>query len=374
MNRTAEARVLHVLEATLGGTMRYLENVLSASYGPELAMGFAYATVRADHQLEPMLERARRSGWQLYPIDMCREISPLQDARSLLELLRIVRQFRPTILHCHSSKAGGLGRLASLLMWPRPQIVYSPHALSAGSHIHLWIEQALKFLTNEFVAVSDSERQQILSHRLAAPNRVDVLYPVVEVDYFQPRSQDEARHYLGLPVGPVVVSVGRLTAQKNPLRFLQIIHGLKSEVPDVFAIWVGDGELREKFVSEQRRLGLAGCVSLAGWQSDVRPYFAASDVVLSASEFESFGYIVAEALSMERPVVASRVCGTVDILRGELAVNLFDTADEAVYLLAKLLFDERLAGRIAKHGRLEVRNRFGAEQMRHKLPLCYGLS
>ena len=370
--RTRVPRVLHILEATLGGTMRYLENLLSASADANIDTGFVYAMERADHQLAHMLRQAAQSGWQLFPIDMCREIAPQRDAASCWQLAKAIRQFRPDILHCHSSKAGALGRVASFACSPRPQVLYSPHAL-AGKRHHLLIEQTLKRITSAFVAVSDSERDQIVSYRLADRAKVEVLYPVVDVEHFYPADAADARHQLSFPDKPIVLGVGRLTEQKNPLHFLQVITRLRDHIPDVLGIWVGDGHLHRQFLSEANRLHLAGSIHLTGWQSDVRPFIAAADVMLSTSRFESFGYMVAEALAMQKPVVATRVCGTVDIMRDELAANLFDVDNtgEAVQLLTYSLQNTQFAHGIGLLGRRVVQQRFSKDQMEAKLKTYY---
>src|ERR1700722_18668974 len=70
-------RVLHVLEATLGGTLRYMENIAEATEGLGLVSGFAYGTARADSRLKPFLECISSRGWSSYPVDMARQVHPL---------------------------------------------------------------------------------------------------------------------------------------------------------------------------------------------------------------------------------------------------------------------------------------------------------
>ena len=136
--------VLHVLEATLGGTLRYMENIAEATQGLHMVSGFAYGTERADSRLEPFLARISNLGWRCYPVDMTREVHPLHDLKACLRLRQIIAHFAPDIIHCHSSKAGALGRAAVFFQRRRPARVYSPHALAAplGS-IYLEIEKIL---------------------------------------------------------------------------------------------------------------------------------------------------------------------------------------------------------------------------------------
>jgi glycosyltransferase involved in cell wall biosynthesis len=308
-------RVLHVLEATLGGTRRYLENILDAFLQVPIDSGLVYSTLRADAGFHTLLSDLNKSGWSTFQINMCRSVKPGSDVKSLFQLHRAIKAFKPDILHCHSSKAGALGRMAAMLDGTPPHVIYSPHALAVNMRrLYMRVECCLAGATDMFVAVSDSERQQIIDLRLAKPAAVKVVYPCVNTEYFTPMDGQETRRRLELHSGPVVIGIGRLTYQKNPVEFLRVLHRLRADRADVQAIWVGDGELEKEFNDVVRQLRLDKILRIIPWTDDIRPYLAASDITLSTARFESFGYVVAEALAMTKPVVASRITGTVDIL------------------------------------------------------------
>jgi glycosyltransferase involved in cell wall biosynthesis len=367
-------RVLHVLEATLGGTLRYMENIAAATEGTQIVFGLAYGSARADSRLQPLLERARAMGWFTYSIDMRREIGPRNDFSAFVKLRQAIGRFKPHILHCHSSKAGALGRAAASFRLRRPICLYSPAAIAAplGAK-YLKIEKMLAPYTDRFVAVSDSERAEIVGWSLAEQSSVDVVYPWIDQGYFKPSPQHQARVSLGFGPGPVVLGMGRLTAQKDPTSFVAIIKQLRLQHPDVKAVWLGSGEGERSFRNAVAEASLEGVVRLIPWQHDVRGYIAAADVLLSTSIFESFGYMVAEALSMELPVVATDITGTCDIMRGELRDWLYPVGhyERAVRLLSALLRDPGKALAIGRVGRSEVKRRFTAEHMRGALMGSY---
>jgi len=367
--------VLHLLEATLGGTRRYLGNILVAGRARAFKMGLAYATSRSDSTFGSLLREIQAAGWDTFPVHMRREIRPWSDARAVFSLRRVIQVFRPDIIHCHSSKAGGVGRLAVLSLVPRPRVVYSPHAVAAHlGRRYLLLERLLTPLTDRFVAVSDSERRELIQLRVAPADRVEVVYPVVEIDRYTPRDQAEARRLLGIAARrPLVVGIGRLVPQKDPLSFLRVITLVRQQIPSVFGLWLGDGELRREMERAIHAASLADTVSLAGWQPDVRAYIAASDVVLSTSRYESFGYVVAEALAMERPVVATAVAGVRDVLVGELAALQNPPGAEAAAAarVISLLENTELARRLSGIGRRLVAARFSEEQMGSRLEAVY---
>ena len=380
-------RVLHVLEATLGGTLRYIENLMEALAPLSIPTGFAYGISRADHRLEPALGRARQLGWQLYEIPMQRPVQPLADAAALLALRRAMQAFQPTLVHCHSSKAGALGRVAGKTLRslnPRPRLVYSPHALAPSAH-YLRIEKMLCGLTDRFLAVSASEEEQLRLLGLRTPEEAGIVYPTIDGSFFHPADRADARTALGLPHAPrLLVGIGRMTEQKRPLDYLDVLARVRTQVPGCLGIWVGDGELRNAFTARAVQLGLQDVVQVTGWVPDVRPYIAASDVVLSTSAFESFGYNLAEALAMERPGVGSRVCGTVDVLdvfdstsasgparpHSDVLFRVGDAAD-AAGCVVPLLESPALAQELGRQGREKVLRCFSSEAMRRDLVRFY---
>jgi glycosyltransferase involved in cell wall biosynthesis len=370
------AHVLHVIEATLGGSMRYVDTVISTTAGLPFQFSLAYATLRATPALEVALQKARACGWQTFQIEMTRNIAPRQDLRSAIDLVKLYHQLRPDIVHCHSSKAGALGRVASLCSpFHRPRLIYTPHAVAARlGKQYLFAERALVPLTTRMVAVSDSEADELMALKLTSPGKFNVVHPVVDCDYFNVWERSQARLALGLPQDiPVIVAVGRMTAQKAPLAFLPILKKVIAEFPQARGIWVGDGELKEKFFEAARQQGLEDKVTVTGWRNDVRPWIAAADLLLSTSEYESFGYMVAEALAMERPVVATNVTGTCDIMNAELAPFLFPPGDttRAAELIGGLLRSPGLSARCGRVGREKVAERFGSAAMRNSLDVLY---
>jgi glycosyltransferase involved in cell wall biosynthesis len=178
---------------------------------------------------------------------------------------------------------------------------------------------------------------------------------------------------LGLGKGPLMIAIGRLTHQKDPISFVEIAAAVRRRVPSVRAVWVGDGELRGAVEERIAALNLQDAISITGWLEDVRPYIAAADLFVSTSRYESFGYVTAEALAMERPVVASKITGTVDVVKHDVEHQLFTPfdVDAATKRAAFLLSDPLLAAAIARRGRAFVNAEFSVEATRRGLAVAY---
>lgn len=354
-------RILQVLEATLGGTRRYMEDIFAACSDRGHDNGIVYASARADRGFLDLLERMRAAGWQTFHLDLRREVNLRNDLRHARELRAIFSRFRPDIVHAHSSKAGAVARIANVLRRKHSKLVYSPHAVAVHlGRTYLWIERILGTQVDVLATVSASEYREIQELALVPVHKLRIVTPTIRSDYFVPRRRDDARTELSYGDEPRIVTIGRLVPQKDPLGFLEIVRCVREHVPDLRAVWVGDGELRAAMDARVRELGLEESVSITGWTSDVRPYLAASDVYVSSSIYESFGYVTAEAYAMDRPVVASAVTGTTDIVTLDTEISLYAAKDYAAAGRAtiQLLTNSALSREIAKRGRERVLDAF----------------
>lgn len=367
-------RVLQVLEATLGGTRRYLEDVFAACTDEIHTCGLAYSTARADASFFDLLERMRSAGWQTYDLDFRREIDMRRDLRHAYRLRRVLESFQPDVVHAHSSKAGAVARIANFARRRRARLVYSPHAIAANLNAtYALLERALSSQLDILSAVSRSEAIQLEALRLVPTRKIRIVSPTIDAAHFAPRSKGEARRELGFGNEPRVVAIGRLSGQKNPLGFIEIVDRLRHTIPNVRAMWIGDGELRDAFTERIRARGLTDTISLAGWAYDVRPFIAASDLFVSCSEYESFGYVTAEAIAMERPAVASAIAGTTDIVTLDTDRCLYPPGDYAAAAIraAYVLGDRDAAKTIATRARENLLATFSAETTRRQLLAAY---
>lgn len=106
-----------------------------------------------------------------------------------------------------------------------------------------------------------------------------------------------------------VIFLGRLSKQKNPLFFLEIIDKLRKDIPSVKAIMVGNGELYDEIEKEISERSLSQNVSLVGFQKNPYSYIAKCKVMCMPSLWEGYGLAAVECLAFGKPVIASPVGG-----------------------------------------------------------------
>ena len=188
--------------------------------------------------------------------------------------------------------------------------------------------------------------------------RVVVVENGVDAEMFRPGSRTEARQALGITLdGPIIVSVGHLSARKGFQRVLRVMPKLLPIHASVRFVIVGGpgGEPNNKPALDAlvRALGLEEHVVFAGPQPPTRvaEWLNAADVFVLASDYEGCPNVVLEALACGKPVVATRV-GHVDKMVPDYAGILVDSADDETALsraLDQALTTKWDGGRIRAH-------------------------
>jgi len=246
-----------------------------------------------------------------------REIRPLLDLRSLWRLYRLMREYRPSIVHTHTAKAGLLGRVAARMA--RVPIVvhtYHGHVLRAyfgpvKTAAFRWLETGLGRVTNVLVAVSQAVKQDLVGLGVAPASKIRVIPLGLELsglDGELPRGR--LRGDAQVPDGaPLVGVVGRLVPVKDVGTFLRAARIVRQRLPECRFAVVGDGEERRQLEAEAGRLGLHGAIHFHGWRRDMDGVYGDLDVVVNCSLNEGTPVALIEALAAARPVVAGHPSG-----------------------------------------------------------------
>ncbi len=255
--------------------------------------------------------------------DLGRAIRPLNDVRAVLQLYRLMRRERPEIVHTHTAKAGALGRIAAL-MARVPVVVHTYHGHVLSGYFHplaslffRGVERTLAHATDALLTVSESVKEDLVRLGVAPPGRMRVLPLGLDL---QPLAGSLPRGTLRREANwssdsRVVGIVGRLVAIKDVDTFIDAAALLASRTTDIRFAVVGDGEERTRL--EARAVAILGDrIHFFGWRKDTAAVFGDLDMVVNTSLNEGTPVALIEALAAGRPVVASAVGGTPDLLDG----------------------------------------------------------
>jgi glycosyltransferase involved in cell wall biosynthesis len=118
--------------------------------------------------------------------------------------------------------------------------------------------------------------------------------------------RDRRRAELGLgPEDLAILAVGRMTAQKRPLLFLEIAARILGRVPEAKFYWIGDGPLAADWDAKAAALGIGSQAQRLGWREEVAPLLACGDLLLHTAEYEGMPLAVLEAMAAGVPCAVS---------------------------------------------------------------------
>ena len=312
-----------------------------------------------------------------------RQISPLNDLRCLSRLVSLIKTGGYHIVHCHSSKAGILGRLAARMAGVR-QIYFTVHGWGIDVSqpfpvriAYTLAERIAGALSTRVVCVSRCDLEKGLALGLAGPEKLAVIYNGVP-DIWQHtqimREKSDLRMELGLgPEDFLIGTVMRLAPPKKPLMFLESAarllerHGERNTAGEksfFFAI-IGDGPQRvecERFIAENN---LGEKVFLMGTREDAARLVAGLNVYTLLSDHEGLPLTVIEAMLAGVPVVASNVGGLGEMVKHGETGYLVDSsdADSAVSFIDELVMFPAARGRMGSAGRERAIRMFNLEKM-----------
>ena len=269
---------------------------------------------------------------------MGREISPIQDLRSLKALKRIIEGYRPHIIHTHTAKAGTLGRLAGLRVNLRRdqdrriRMIHTYHGHvfhhyfgKGKTLLFILIERLLGRFTDRIIVLSPLQRDDICRrYKIAREDRVRVIplgFELSNFDQADPGKVEEIRSQI-LPWSSedtvMMGIIGRLTPVKNHSLLLKAVRRLITDNTDqrLKLLVVGGGELKDTLMRESQVLGIKDHVVFTGWLQDMPSIYRALDVVALTSLNEGTPVTLIEAMASGVPVVATDVGGVRDLMGG----------------------------------------------------------
>lgn len=309
-----------------------------------------------------------------------RELNPLVDAKAALELSRLVRRRRPTVVHTHQAKAGTLGRAAAGRAGV-PLIIHTYHGhvldgyfSGAANRAFIEIERRLAHRTDVLIAVSSIIRDELLNLGIGEPEQWQVIPVGLELRHLThnlPMKAD-ARRSLGLPArGLLVGIVGRLAPVKDLPTFISASAQIAKADPTITYVVAGDGPLRSEVEREAKSL-LGDKILFLGWEDNLSSLYSALDVVVLTSRNEGTPVALIEAAAAGLPVVGTEVGGVPDVIvngRTGFLVQAKDSAATAECVLK--LRDAGLRKRLGEAGRLHVQHRFAASRLVEDIAKLY---
>ena len=298
----------------------------------------------------PLVSHFRRAGIRVH---VSRKRVP--DVSTMWGFIQLALKFRPDIVHSHQRREALLAHLISRATGSRT--IEHAHTLLPGR-----TARRFSFLSDHVIAVSPEVEAMLLQRFRIARSRVTLALNAPAVEQRTPTS-GSIDNWPG--DGVRILGVGRLSEQKDPLRFVRVLSEMAKTLR-VSGVWIGEGDMRSQ--AEELAAQLRAPVVFLGRRDDVAEWMTSADLLLMTSRWEGLPLVALEALTLGLTVVAPAIDGLSTLLstdRGTPSGYLFQPdaeGDAIAQEVAAALHDPGRDERRTR-GRLLVEANYGRTRL-----------
>ncbi len=266
--------------------------------------------------LGPMGLRARDLGIPTTSLEMPRGIP---DPRGLLQLARLIRAWRPDVLHSHMVHANLMARAVRLVA-PVPVLVSTIHNIYEGGWLLMGAYRLTNGLVDHMTIISEAAAERFVREGIVPPHLLRVVANGVDSAlYRQPAGfRDRVRQDLGVGQAFAWLAVGRFEIAKDYPNMLRAFALVRQRHPETVLLLAGRGALQDETEALARELHLDSAVRFLGVRDDVPALLNAADGYVMSSAWEGLPMVLLEASASGLPVVTTNVGGNAEaVLDGE---------------------------------------------------------
>ena len=324
-------------------------------------------------------------GIRFIDVPIPRKISAFRDYAAYRRLVGVIREGGYDIVHTHSAKAGFIGRLAAHRAGTRC-ILHTAHGLPFYEGQPRLRHRAYRFLErfaqkrgHLLLSQNREDMRAMVEYKLEKPERI--LYEGNGIDIEEVRREAALAPEGGVPGTEgrrVIGFFARIEPVKGHRIFLSALRELVSERQDVLCLMAGanmgmEDDYARRVMDDIRELGLERFVCCLGFRDDVIRLITLCDIVVLPSEKEGIPRVLMEAMALGKPVVATDVPGTRELVEDEKTGLLVPYGDPAALAgaMGRLLRDGELASRLREAARLRVEREFDERLVIGRLEAVY---
>ncbi|MCB8566264.1 glycosyltransferase [Fusobacterium ulcerans] len=351
-------KILHVVESFFGGVYDFIKDFTGITSEYQHTIIYGKREGLKDNFKNDFKENIDFILWK----NAKREISLKNDLLALKELLNLLKKEKFDAIHLHSSKAGFLGRVVARVCNHQNKVIYTTHGISflrkdisnRKLQIYIFLEKIGSLCGGKTIACSKSEAEFIQSKRIKC-SYINNGIKLGNKESGVPKKENEKLK---------IVTVGRITIQKNPELFNKIAENfIKNK--NIEFIWIGDGELKEQLSSKN--------IKITGWlsQKEVQQQLIEADVYLSTASWEGLSLAVLQAMENNLPLLLSACVGNIDLVAEDYNGFLFKTQEQVIKKINFLLKDKGKTKELGKNSYLLLKKEFDIQNMVKRYKILY---
>ena len=286
----------------------------------------------------PLAEPLEAAGVRVTCLGANRVFSPGGLLKATTGLTRELRRQQPRILQTFLFHANIAGRLAARRAGV-PHVLSGIRVADRRGRWRLAVDRWTERLVEKHVCVSRGVADFCVQESGLSEDKVVVIPNGVDVETYRDAEPADPTEF-GVPAdAEVVIAVGRLDPQKDPLLLLNATSQIAADRPKLHVLFVGDGPLRGEIEESARNLDLESRVHLTGWRPEIPQFLKAASLFVLPSRWEGMPNVVLEAAAAGVPVIATETEGVCEIIepgRTGAVVKIGDAEGLAEAILAAL--------------------------------------
>jgi glycosyltransferase involved in cell wall biosynthesis len=315
--------------------------------------------------LGPMGAEARTQGIPTESLEMRRGVP---DPRGLVRLVRVVRAWRPDVLHSHMVHANLLARALRLLV-PVPATVSTIHNIYEGGPLLMAAYRLTNRLVDRMTIVSEAAGDRFVRDRIVPRELLEVVPNGVDLEDFREvttAERESMRSSMGIGKEFVWLAVGRFQPAKDYPNMLRGFAQVCQRYPQTILLLVGRGPLQAEIETLARSLGLEGKVRFLGVRQDVPVLMGAADGYVMSSAWEGMPMVLLEAAASGLPIVATMAGGNQEVVLDQESGFLVPPRDAGALgaaMLRLMGLSQAERSRMGQKGRQRVRTEYGVKRV-----------
>lgn len=273
-------------------------------------------------QLGPIKDQLDQHGISTHLVASMRsKINLIEDIASYIAVKKLINSLQPDIIHAHSSKAGMIGRFVGLSC--KIPVVYTIHGWGFGPGRKIMValfvyvvELFTARFTNEFIAVSEADKQLGIKYLFVSKSRITTIYNSTKF---------AAKKCL---VETNDVNIMMVARNEHPKDYMTFFKGLaNASVDNVFV--VGGGTDDRNFIEKAQYFSGQNFkkIKFMGERKDIETLLEKTSVFVLSSRFEGLPIAIIEAMSKGLPIIATSVGGIPELVHHKVNGLLFDAGD-----------------------------------------------
>jgi glycosyltransferase involved in cell wall biosynthesis len=314
--------------------------------------------------------------------EMRRSINPMNDIAAYREIKKLIKDFKPDIVHTHAAKAGALGRMAAfscnvpITLHTFHGHVFHSYFGNIQTSVYKNIEHYLAKRTTALVTLSEKQKHELsVIHKIAPPEKFHIVPLGFDLERFWTNQEEKRRSFRKkycIAEDEIAIGIiGRLVPVKNHHMFLKAFQMAKSKsAVKIKAFIIGDGELKAQLMNYCKELGLSftsrvdlhpnSDVVFTSWIQEADVATAGVDIIALSSLNEGTPVSLIEAQAASRPIVSTRVGGIENVVMPDSSALLSPVSDHIAFAenLLKLANNPLLRQNLSATGKDFVIDRF----------------